>query len=127
MDSSRSCCLCKQTPQDRRRLRKLHGESAITIKQHLQALSSLSLDNLQETGDSNASLCSICQGQIKAVANLEVKIAELQEIKKQLQHKVSKLRPLLGRRQCPTSHDQPPLKRVCPPLQMLNDQMQTSG
>ena len=82
-------------------------------------LLSLSLDNRQETSDSNASLCSICQGQIKAVANLEVKIAELQEIKKQLQHKVSKLRPLLGRRQCPTSHDQPPL--------MLNDQMQTSG
>ena len=86
MDSSRSYCLCKQTPQDRRRLRKLLGESTITVKQHLHALSSLSVDNMQETSDSNASLCSICQGQIKAVANLEVKIAELQEIKKQLQH-----------------------------------------
>ena len=73
--------LCKQTPQDRRRLRKLNGESAITIKQHLQALSSLSLslDNLQETSDSNESLCSICQGQIKAVANIEVKIADFHQ------------------------------------------------
>ena len=101
MDStsrSQKCCLCSREEKDRRRLRRLHGDSSVALKQHLQSLSAVSLDSLQETRDKDAKLCSTCESEIREMKNLEAKITGLQE---KVQLKISKLRPAPGKRQHP--------------------------
>lgn len=112
MDStsrSQKCCLCSREEKDRRRLRRLHGDSSVALKQHLQSLSAVSLDSLQETRDKDAKLCSTCESEIREMKNLEAKITGLQE---KVQLKISKLRPAPGKRQHPAP--QPPAqKQIC--------------
>ena len=72
MEVALSCCLCRKTlAKDKRRRRKLHGPSCLTMKEHLQKLSSVSLESLVETSDENAYLCSSCEVQLKSVESLE--------------------------------------------------------
>ena len=109
MDStsrSQKCCLCSCEEKDRRRLRRLHGDSSVALKQHLQSLSAVPLDSLQETRDKDAKLCSTCESEIREMKNLEAKITGLQE---KVQLKISKLRPAPGKRQHPAP--QPPAQK----------------
>ena len=119
MDStsrSQKCCLCSREEKDRRRLRRLHGDSSVALKQHLQSLSAVSLDSLQETSDKDAKLCSTCESEIREMKNLEAKITGLQE---KVQLKISKLRPAPGKRQHPAP--QPPAQKHIWLLQQVSN------
>lgn len=72
------CCLCRSSlAKDRRRRRKLHGQSCSSLKEQLQDLSSVPLASLVETADDNAYLCNSCEKQLTSIAILEAKLAEL--------------------------------------------------
>ena len=105
---SQKCCLCSREEKDRRRLRRPHGDSSVALKQHLQSLSAVSLDSLQETRDKDAKLCSTCESEIREMKNLEAKITGQEKV----QLKLSKLRHAPGKRQHPAP--QPPAqKQIC--------------
>ena len=118
MEVALSCCLCRKTlAKDKRRRRKLHGPSCLTMKEHLQKLSSVSLESLVETSDENAYLCSSCEVQLKSVESLEDKLSGL---KSEIRGMLSDLRSVLGtpveslrKRQLQGSCNQPAPKQPC--------------
>ena len=72
------CCLCQSSlPADRRRRRRLHGPSCCSLMQRLQSIAEVPLEHIQETADTNASLCSSCEGQIKSIDAQEMKITDI--------------------------------------------------
>ena len=114
------CCLCQSSlPADRRRRRRLHGPSCGSLMQRLQSIAEVPLENLQETADTNASLCSSCEGQIKSIDAQEMKItdikAKITNVTSMIRRKLSTLHriPVLGKRQQPLSESLPQEKIHC--------------
>ena len=71
-------CLCQSSlPADRRHRRRLHGPSCGSLMQRLQSIAEAPLEHLQETADTNASLCSSCEGQIKSIDAQEMTITDI--------------------------------------------------
>ena len=73
-----NCCLCMTVlPTDKRRRKRLHGDSCREVKQQLQAIANVSLENIVETKDPKAYLCYDCDRQISSIITLEAKVASL--------------------------------------------------
>ena len=72
------CCLSGIKITDRRRKRRLHGQSCSELKENLQSLSSVPLESLAETYDQDAYLCNSCENELISIRNLEKKVGELE-------------------------------------------------
>ena len=89
-----NCCLCMTVlPTDKRRRKRLHGDSCREVKQQLQAIANVSLENIVETKDPKAYLCYDCDRQISSIITLEAKVASL---KSAVNGKLSLLHSVLG-------------------------------
>ena len=81
--------------------------------QRLQSIAEVPLEHLQETADTNASLCSSCEGQIKSIDAQEMKItdikAKITNVTSTIRRKLYTLHriPVLGKRQQPLSESLP--------------------
>ena len=78
---------------DRRRKRRLHGQSCSELKENLQSLSSVSLESLANTYDQDAYLCNSCENELISIRNLEKKVGEL---KAGIVGRLSKLHPVFS-------------------------------
>ena len=87
------CCLCGIKITDRRRKRRLHGQSCSELKENLQSLSSVPLESLAETYDQDAYLCNSCENELISIRNLEKKVGEL---KAGIVGRLSKLHPVFS-------------------------------
>ena len=76
------CCLCGIKITDRRRKRRLHGQSCSELK-----------ESLAETYDQDAYLCNSCENELISIRNLEKKVGEL---KAGIVGRLSKLHPVFS-------------------------------
>ncbi len=75
-----SCCLCKSVlPSDKRRRRKLHGESCKEVKEQLQSISAVPLANFEEISDPSAYLCRKCEQRVISIGTWTAKANALKK------------------------------------------------
>ena len=84
------CCLCATNVTDRKKRRKLHGDSAKRFKDALAKLSQHPLDALLETADPDAFLCTVCEKHLATVVDLEPRLTSA---RRALTEKLSTLTP----------------------------------